>query len=112
MAKARIEGLSREELLALIYELLGKIRDLEEKLRLKQTPTTSQNSSQPPGRDFKAEKKKRKRNSRPGAKLGHEKHERRLVDNPNKVIEAYVDNCQNCHLNLLDQVPVDRKSVV
>ena len=28
-----------------------------------------------------------------------------MVDNPNKVIEVYVDNCENCHFNLLDQVP-------
>lgn len=105
-AKAGIEELSREELIALINELLGKIDALEETLRLKQTPTTSKNSSQPPARDFKAEKKKRKRSRKKGAKAGHEKHERALVDNPSKVIEAYVDNCCNCHRNLLDQVPV------
>ena len=105
-AKAGIEALSREELLAMIYELLGKVHALEEKLRLKHTVTTSKNSSQPPGRDFKAEKKKRKRRRRKGAKPGHEKHERALVDKPSKVIEVYVDNCSNCHLNLLDQVPV------
>jgi transposase len=28
------------------------------------------------------------------------------VDEPSKVIEVYVDNCSNCHINLLDQVPV------
>jgi hypothetical protein len=59
--KAGLEDLSREELIALIQGLMGKIHDLEEKLRLKQMPTTSKNSSQPPGRDFKGEKKKRKR---------------------------------------------------
>lgn len=106
MAKTGIEELSREELIAMIYELLGKIHDLEEKLRLKQTPTTSKNSSQPPARDFKAEKKKRKRSRKKGAKPGHEKNERALVDNPSNVIEGYVDHCQHCHRNLLDQVPV------
>lgn len=104
--KAGIEELSREELIALIHELMSKIHDMEEKLRLKQTPTTSRNSSQPPSRDFKVEKKKRKRKRRKGAKPGHEKHERARVDNPSKVIDVYVDNCPNCHLNLLDQVPV------
>lgn len=106
MAKARIEDLSREGLISLIYELMGKIHELEEKLRLKQTPTTSKNSSQPPSQDFKPEKKKRKRNRRKGAKPGHKKHERPLVANPNKVFYALVDNCQKCHINLLDQVPV------
>lgn len=74
--------------------------------RLKQPPATSQNSSQPPSRDFKAEKKKRARSKKQGAKPGHEKQERQLVENPSKVIEVYVDNCKTCHLNLLDQVPV------
>jgi len=106
LVKLKLEGLSRDELIELIYELLGKVHDLEEKLRLKQTPTTSKNSSQPPARDFKVEKKKRKRSRKKGAKPGHEKHERALVENPNKVIEVYVDNCSNCHLNLLEQVPV------
>jgi len=106
MAKARIEELSREELIALLYELMNRVHELEEKLHLKKAPTTSQNSSQPPSRDFKAEKKKRKRNRKKGAKFGREKLERALVDNPSKVIYALVDNCQTCHINLLDQVPV------
>lgn len=104
--KPNIEELSREELIALIYELMGKIHDLEERVRLKQTPTTSKNSSQPPSRDFKPEKKKRKRSRKKGARPGHEKHERAVVDHPSKVIEVYADNCANCQINLLDQVPV------
>ena len=103
--KRPIEELSREELIALLYELTNRVHELEEKLRLKQTPTTSKNSSQPPSRDFKGEKKKRKRNKKKGTKLGHEKLERVLVDNPSKVFYALVDNCQTCHINLLDQVP-------
>ena len=79
--KPKLEELSRDELIALISELLGKIHHLVEKLRLKQTPTTSKNSSQPPARDFKGEEKKRKRSRKKGAKPGHEKHERALVEN-------------------------------
>ena len=105
MARARIEELSREELIALLYELMDKVHELEEQLRLKKAPTTSKNSSQPPSRDFKGEKKKRKRNKKKGAKLGHEKQERALVDNPDKVFYALVDNCPTCPINLLDQVP-------
>lgn len=104
--KAQIEELSREELIAHLYELMNRIHDLEEQLRLKKTVTTSKNSSQPPSRDIKPEKKKRKRNRKKGAKFGHEKLERRLVDNPSKVFYALVDNCQTCQINLLDQVPV------
>lgn len=107
-AKLKIEEQSREELIALIYELAQEISELKaEIVRLKQPPTTSQNSSQPPSRDFKSStEKKRKRSKKKGAKPGHEKQERQLVENPNKVIEVYVDNCENCQRNLLDQVPV------
>jgi transposase len=104
-AKASIEELSREELIALLYELMNRVHELEEQLRLKKTPTTSKNSSQPPSRDFKAEKKQRRRNRKKGAKFGHEKQERALVEKPDKVFYALVDNCQTCHINLLDQVP-------
>jgi len=106
MVKRPIAELTREELIALLHELTNRVRELEEQLRLKQTPTTSKNSSQPPSRDFKSEKKKRKRSKKQGAKKGHEKLERALVDNPSKVFYALVDNCQTCHVNLLDQVPV------
>lgn len=105
MAKVQIEELSREELIALLYELMNRVHELEEQLRLKKAPTTSKNSSQPPSRDFKGEKTKRKRNRKKGAKFGHEKLERVFTDNPSKVFYALVDNCQTCHINLLDQVP-------
>lgn len=103
--KPAIEELSREELIALLSELTKRVHELEEQLRLKQTPTTSKNSSQSPSRDFKGEKKKRRRSRKKGAKFGHEKQERALVEKPDKVFYALVDNCQTCHINLLDQVP-------
>jgi transposase len=107
-AKLKMEEQSRAELIALIYEMAKEISELKAEIaRLKQPPTTSQNSSQPPSRDFKSStEKKRKRSKKKGAKPGHEKQERQLVDNPHKIIEVYVDNCENCHRNLLDQVPV------
>jgi hypothetical protein len=70
-AKASIEELTREQLIALVYELLDRLSEVEEKLRLKQTPTTSKNSSQPPARDFKGEKKKRKRSRKKGVLFTH-----------------------------------------
>ena len=115
MAKLKIDELSREELIALIYEMAKESNELKAEIgRLKlyaeqgrnESPTTSKNSSQPPSRDFKGETKKRKRSKKKGAQPGHEKQERQLVENPHKVIEAYVDNCKQCHRNLLDQVPV------
>jgi len=106
-AKIKIEEQSREDLIALIYEMAKEISELKAEIaRLKQPPTTSQNSSQPPSRDFKSSTKKRARSKKKGAKPGHEKHERQLVENPNKVIEVYADHCENCASNLLDEVPV------
>lgn len=107
-AKLKMEEQSREELIALIYEQAKEIRELKAEIArlLKQPPTTSRNSSQPPSRDFKPSSKKRKRSKKKGAKPGHEKQVRQLVDNPNTVIEVYAEHCENCHHNLLDQVPV------
>ena len=108
MAKLNIEELSHEELIVLIHEMAKKISELEAEIaRLKQPPTTSLNSSQPPSRDFKASMgKKRKRSRKKGAKSGHEKQERSLVDHPTKVIEVYAEQCETCRSNLWDQVPV------
>ena len=106
-ARRKAEELSREELIALIDEMVKEIQELKAEIaRLKQPPTTSQNSSQPPSRDYKVSAgKKRKRSKKKGAKPGHEKQERALVDNPDKVIEAYAEQCENCQVNLLDRVP-------
>jgi transposase len=106
--KLKIEAQSREALIALIYEMAREISELKAEIaNLKQPPSTSKNSSQPPSRDFKGEQKKRKRSQKKGAKPGHEKQERQLVEKPNKVISVYVEQCQNCDLNLLDQIPVE-----
>jgi transposase len=99
--KPKLEEKSREELLAIIDELMAEIE------RLKQGRTTSRNSSQPPSQDFKSDKPKRcRRHKRVGAQAGHEKAERALVKNPNKVIEVWVHRCEQCQVNLWDQVPV------
>ncbi len=105
-ARLKIDELSREELIALITEMVKEINELKAEVgRLKLYPTTSKNSSQPPSRDFKSEQKKRKRSKKKGAQPGHEKQERQLVEKPNKVIDAYVSKCKNCNQNLLDQIP-------
>ena len=106
-AKLKIDEQSREDLIALIYGMAKEIRELKAEIaRLKQPPTTSKNSSQSPSRDFKVSGgKKGKRSKKKGAKPGHEKQERPLVDTPNKIIEVYVDHCENCHTDLWDQIP-------
>lgn len=103
--KVRVEELSREDLQALVLQLMDRVRELEEQLRVKRTPPNSKNSSQPPSRDFKSDKKKQRRRRR-GAKAGHARQERELVEKPDKVIYALAENCATCQVNLLDQVPV------
>ncbi|HEY5731373.1 MAG TPA: DUF6444 domain-containing protein, partial [Anaerolineales bacterium] len=90
--KVRVEELSREDLQALVLQLMDRVRELEEQLRVKRTPPNSKNSSQPPSRDFKSDKKKQRRRRR-GAKAGHARQERELVEKPDKVIYALAENC-------------------
>lgn len=101
-----LQDLSREELIALNQRLLEEVRRLEAEIeRLKQLPPTSRNSSQPPSRDWKAERPQRRRRKKVGAKPGHVKAERPLVEHPDKVIEAWVEACVHCGTGLLDQAP-------
>jgi len=101
-----LRDLSREELMALIQRLFEEVRRLEAEIeRLKQPPSTAHNSSQPASRDWKADRPQPKRRKKVGAKAGHAKAERPLVDNPDKVIEAWVETCAHCGTELLDQVP-------
>ena len=101
-----LRDLSREEMVALIQRLFEEVRRLEAEVeRLKQPPSTSHNSSQPPSRDWKADRPQRKRRKKVGAKVGHAKAERPLVDHPEKVIEVWVETCAQCGTGLLDQAP-------
>ena len=68
-----------------MYKLIEKNHELEEKLRLKKTPTNSKNSSPPLSRDFKSEMKKCRRNRKIDSKFGQEKKERELVEKSDKV---------------------------
>jgi hypothetical protein len=64
-AKLKIDEQSREELIALIYEMTKEISELKAEIgRLRQPPTTSQNSSQPPSRDFKAAEERNTRETK------------------------------------------------
>jgi transposase len=101
-----LHDLSQAEMISLIQRLFEEVRRLEAEVeRLKQPPPTSHNSSQPPARDWKADRPKRRRRKKVGAKLGHAKAERPWVDNPEKVIEVWVEACADCGLGLLDQAP-------
>ena len=103
-----LHDLSREELMTLIQRLFEEVRRLEAEIERRPpppTPPTSRNSSQPPARDWKADRSKRKRRKKAGAKAGHPKAERPLVEQPDQVIEAWVEACPQCGTGLLDQAP-------
>ncbi len=82
----------------LLEQLLARLNDLE--TGPNQPPVTSRNSSQPPARDQKRDRVTSKRRRRRGAKPGHAKAERPLVDQPDQVVEARVTECERCHADL------------
>jgi len=107
-AVEQLDQLSREELLSLVKHLLlvveqqqKRIAELEAEIaKLRQPPATSSNSSQPPSRDQKANQPKKKKRKKHGPPMGHPKYSRPLVDNPDQVVVAPVEECEHCHANL------------
>ncbi len=103
----RLRELSQEELIALVQRQAAEIRLLKAEIeRLTHPPPTSRNSSHPPSRDWKANRPGGQRRKKVGAKVGHAKTERPLVDHPDQVIDAWAEVCTHCGSELLDQVPV------
>jgi len=101
-----LRDLTREDLIELILQQAEEIRRLQEEMAaLKKPPTTSHNSSQPPSRDWKSNRPARKSGQRRGALPGHEKAERPLVENPDKVIDVPVTACTNCGADLSAVAP-------
>jgi len=96
-----LRDLTREDLIELILRQAEDIRRLQEEVTaLKKPATTSRNSSQPPSRDWKRNRPVGKRSKKRGAKLGHAKTERPLVEKPDAVIEARVTTCAQCGTDL------------
>jgi transposase len=91
-----LNQLPREELVALILLLIEEVQTLRAEVeRLKGPPPTSRNSSQPPSRDWKANRSS-KRAKPHGAKPGHAQMVRPLVDTPDRLIEVKPDTCGQC----------------
>jgi transposase len=106
--REQLERMTREELIVLVeslYQVIGQLQEritvLEAELaKLKKPPATSSNSSQPPSRDQKPDQGEKKSDKRVGAKPGHKRATRPLVEKPDRVIEAKVEKCANCHVDL------------
>ena len=104
----QLENLTRQDLIVLVEALLKENGELKARLaaleaeldKLKKPPATSRNSSQPPSRDQKPDLGEKRSGRRGGAKHGHERAIRPLVEKPDQVIEAKVEKCANCQADL------------
>jgi len=112
ISEEQLEKLSREELIAVVQLLLAEIEQLKARVTELEAnspsgnpPATSRHSSQPPSRDQKTNAGEKKSQKRVGAKPGHQAATRPRVDNPDRVIEAKVKQCNNCHADLHAVVP-------
>lgn len=105
-------------LLPEIESLRGRVAELEaENQQLKQRldkSTNSRNSSQPPSRDQKPNQPADKPKKKHGARFGHQKFSRPLVDEPNHIIQVPVTECEHCHEDLSGVEPEDftRRQIV
>lgn len=98
-------------LLAELAELRQRVTDLEaENFRLKQPlagSNNSRNSSQPPSRDQKANAPQKKKRRKHGPPFGHPKYTRSLVENPDRLIQVPVTECEHCLADLTQVTPED-----
>jgi transposase len=100
-----LRDLSRDELIATILELSERLGRLEAEVAGRKPPPTSRNSSQPPSRDQKKNAADGKRRRHHGAKVGHVKIERALVDRPDQIIEVRPPACGQCGQDLSAVAP-------
>src|SRR4030042_1404377 len=104
MGKTQLEALSKEELIQLNLTLQNEIEALKLKIEKNQKPpTSSKNSSQPPSRDQKGNLPAHRRRHRHGPPIGHEKHARKLIAQPDRVVELRAKSCCKCHTDLSNQ---------
>lgn len=104
MSKTDLEELSKEELIQLILVLQDEIEALKLKFEKNQKPpTSSKNSSQPPSRDQKGNLPSGRRRRRHGPPMGHEKHVRKYVAQPDRTIMLRVKSCCQCHSDLSNE---------
>jgi transposase len=99
-----LDGLSHKEKDALIHLLWDELQRLratverhEAQLAAQNPAKTSENSSQPPSKGFKANKAKSKQGSKAGKKRGkHSSGGRPLSANPDQTVVAHAQQCPHC----------------
>jgi transposase len=108
MTQDDLNKMSKEELIELALEVYGENVQLKaevEALKLKleknkKPPTNSGNSSQPPSKDQKSNRPKDQRKKRHGPPVGHVKYERKMVANPEHLVELKPTSCARCQADL------------
>ena len=101
MTRDDMARMSREELIDLALEQNAEIEALKLKLEKgKKPPTNSSNSSQPPSQDQKANRPQDKRKRRHGPPMGHVKYERKMVAEPDHIVEVKPQMCKHCQTDL------------
>jgi transposase len=104
MTRNELVDLDREALIDLILVLQAEVEALRLKLEKNQKPpTNSSNSSQPPSQDWKGNRPAKRRRRRHGPPLGHEKHEREFVVDPDHILEVKPKVCEHCQTDLSQQ---------
>jgi len=118
MIRAELDALSREELIVMVLaqaEQLGALQATLTQLqadyaalRLKfeqvqPPPTTSRNSSQPPSRDQKSNPPESRAKRKHGSPVGHVKHVRQFVADPDHIVELKAVQCAGCAADLQGQ---------
>src|SRR5512136_1834898 len=109
MTRDDLAQMSRDELVeqvladhARLQELQAEIEALRLKLeKNKKPPTNSSNSSQPPSRDQKSNRpKEQRKRPRHGPPDFHVKYERKLVAEPDHIVEVKPQVCERCQTDL------------
>jgi transposase len=118
MIRAELDALSREELIVTVLAQAEQLTALQATLaqlqadyaalRLKfekdqSPPTTSRNSSQPPSRDQKSNQPESRVKRKHGPPVGHAKHTRKFVADPDHVVEIKAEQCAGCAADLHGQ---------
>ncbi|HEY9153228.1 MAG TPA: IS66 family transposase [Anaerolineales bacterium] len=101
MTRNQLTQLNQEELIDLILVLQSEVEALRLKLeKIQKPPTNSSNSSQPPSRDQKSNLPAKRKRQRHGPPLGHEKHEREFVADPEHRVDVKPQVCEHCQTDL------------
>jgi transposase len=104
MSRDKLAELDREALIELILQQAQQIASLQTEIEVlrkklekgKKPPTNSGNSSQPPSRDQKGNLPVKRKKRRHGPPLGHPKHERKFMAQPDHIVEVKPQVCHMC----------------